>query len=226
MAAGPVDVVRVLGVDPGLTRCGIAVVDVDARRRASLVHVEVVGTPADTPLDARLLRIDEAVTAVLGRFAPARAAVERMFANNNTPTVLGTAQAAGVAIAAAARAGVPVGLHTPSEVKAAVTGDGDAGKEQVTAMVTRILRLDAPPRPADAADALALAIAHAWRGTALGVAAGHTGLDTASLTSRTGASRGAGGTRVRRAPTTALTPAQQAWLAAERSASARPGRRA
>lgn len=225
MTDRPAGVVRVLGVDPGLTRCGIAVVDVDARRRAELVHVEVAGTSPEESLDARLLCIDRAVSAVLERFRPERAAVERMFANNNTPTVLGTAQAAGVAIAAAARAGLPVGLHTPSEVKAAVTGNGDAGKEQVTTMVTRILRLDAPPRPADAADALALAIAHAWRGTALGRAAGHTGLDTSGLASRTGASRGAAGARVRRAPKAALTPAQQAWLAAERSAGARPGRR-
>ncbi|MDY6055491.1 crossover junction endodeoxyribonuclease RuvC [Micrococcus sp.] len=218
----PDGVVRVLGVDPGLTRCGLALVDVDARRRATLVHVEVVGTPPETTLDQRLLRIDEAVTALLERHRPDRAAVERMFANTNTPTVLGTAQAAGVAITAAARAGVPVGLHTPSEVKAAVTGNGDAGKEQVTAMVTRILGLDTPPRPADAADALALAITHAWRGTALGRAAGHTGLDTAGLASRAGASRGAAGARVRRAPTRDLTPAQRAWLAAERSAASRP----
>ncbi|MEO4039644.1 crossover junction endodeoxyribonuclease RuvC [Micrococcaceae bacterium Sec6.3] len=216
----PADVVRILGVDPGLTRCGIAVVDVDARRRAALVHVEVVGTPPGTSLDQRLLRIDEAVTRILACHRPDRAAVERMFANNNTPTVLGTAQAAGVAIAAAARAGIPVGLHTPSEVKAAVTGHGDAGKEQVTTMVTRILRLDAPPRPADAADALALAIAHGWRGTALGHAAGQTGMDTADMASRAGRSRSAARVPL---PTRAgeMTAAQRAWLAAERSTGGR-----
>lgn len=150
-------------MDPGLTRCGIAVVDVDARRRAALVHVEVTGTPPTAPLDQRLLRIDEAVSAVLAAHRPDRAAVERMFANTNTPTVLGTAQAAGVAIAAAARAGVPVGLHTPSEVKAAVTGSGRADKKQMTLMITRILGLQKPPSPADAADALALAVCHSWR---------------------------------------------------------------
>ena len=138
-------------------------VDVDARRRAALVHVEVAGTPPTASLDQRLLRIDEAVSAVLTAHAPDRAAVERMFANTNTPTVLGTAQAAGVAIAAAARAGIPVGLHTPSEVKAAVTGYGDAGKEQVTTMITRILGLSEAPKPADAADALAIAVCHCWR---------------------------------------------------------------
>jgi crossover junction endodeoxyribonuclease RuvC len=77
---------------------------------------------------------------------------------------MGTAQAGAVAIVCAARRGLPVALHTPSEVKAAVTGSGRAGKDQVTAMVMRLLRLDAPPRPADTADALALAICHLWRG--------------------------------------------------------------
>ncbi|MCT2006470.1 crossover junction endodeoxyribonuclease RuvC [Micrococcus lylae] len=215
---------RVLGVDPGLTRCGIAVVEVDARRRGRLVHVRVSGTPSDAPLHERLLHLDREVTEVLERYAPQRAAVERMFANNNTPTVLGTAQAAGVAITAAARCGLEVGLHTPSEVKAAVTGHGNAGKEQVTAMVTRILGLDAPPRPADAADAIALALAHAWRGTALGRASGQTGLATGSMTSRGGRSRFAeaadsAGRRTVGAGTS-LTRAQEQWLAAERSGAA------
>ncbi|MDO5633607.1 MAG: crossover junction endodeoxyribonuclease RuvC [Micrococcus sp.] len=211
---------RVLGIDPGLTRCGIAVVDVDERRTVRLVHVRVSGTPADTALHQRLLHLDREVTEVIRHYAPDRAAVERMFANTNTPTVLGTAQAAAVAMTAAARAGMEVGLHTPSEVKAAVTGHGNAGKDQVTAMVVRILRLDAPPRPADAADALALAITHAWRGTRLGEAAGQTGLATGSLTSRSGASRFAAPAR---SPSgsprgTSRTAAQEQWLAAERRA--------
>ncbi|WP_277245376.1 crossover junction endodeoxyribonuclease RuvC [Micrococcus terreus] len=213
---------RVIGVDPGLTRCGIAVVDVTARRTATLVDVTVVGTPADHTLDARLLEIDSAITRMLQLHQPDHLAVERVFAQNNTPTVVGTAQASGVVIAAAARAGIPVALHTPSEVKAAVTGNGNAGKEQVTSMVTRILRLDAPPRPADAADAIALAITHAWRGGLMG-----RGLETASLTSPArpsrfpttpGASRGQGG---------GMTAAQKAWLAAEKKAAGgrRPGGR-
>lgn len=217
-------------MDPGLTRCGIAVVEVDARRRGRLVHVQVSGTPAATALHERLLYLDREITSVLERYRPDRAAVERMFANNNTPTVLGTAQAAGVAITAAARHGLEVGLHTPSEVKAAVTGHGDAGKEQVTAMVTRILGLDAPPRPADAADAIALALAHAWRGTALGRASGQTGLATGSMTSRAGRSRFAGhASGATGRSQAALTPAQRQWLAAEQSAAAtgaaRRGRR-
>jgi crossover junction endodeoxyribonuclease RuvC len=93
--------------------------------------------------------------------------VERVFSQHNVRTVMGTAQAGAVAIACAARRGVPVAMHTPSEVKAAVTGSGRADKRQVTEMVKRLLRLPDPPRPADSADALALAICHLWRGTAL-----------------------------------------------------------
>lgn len=154
---------RVLGVDPGLTRCGIGVVDVAANRSATLVAVGVVGTAADETLDKRLLVISLAIDEWLDRHKPDVVAVERVFSQLNVSTVMGTAQASGVVIAAAARRGLPVALHTPTEVKAAVTGNGQAGKEAVTQMVTRILGLDAPPRPADAADALALAITHAWR---------------------------------------------------------------
>ena len=213
---------RVLGVDPGLTRCGIAVVEVDARRRARLVHVEVAGTAADTALHERLLHLDRVIERVLERFVPDAAAVERMFANANTPTVLGTAQAAGVAITAAARAGLEVGLHTPSEAKAAVTGSGTASKAQVTAMVTRILGLDAAPRPADAADAIALALTHAWRAGSLGSAAGQTGLRTESMTSRATGSRFPAQPGPARA-SGAETQAQRRWLEAE-AAARRPRR--
>jgi crossover junction endodeoxyribonuclease RuvC len=95
-------------------------------------------------------------------------AVERVFAQHNVRTVMGTAQASGVAMVVAARRGLPVALHTPSEVKAAVTGSGRADKEQVTTMVTRILKLSERPTPADAADALALAICQVWRGGVAG----------------------------------------------------------
>ncbi|MFN8167225.1 MAG: crossover junction endodeoxyribonuclease RuvC [Candidatus Nanopelagicales bacterium] len=157
---------RVLGVDPGLTRCGVGVVDGSPSRRLSLVHVSVVRTPADLDLAARLLGIERAVEAVLDEVRPDAVAVERVFAQHNVRTVMGTAQAGAVAIAAAARRGIPVALHTPSEVKAAVTGHGRADKDQVGAMVTRLLGLAEQPRPADAADALALAICHLWRGDA------------------------------------------------------------
>jgi crossover junction endodeoxyribonuclease RuvC len=92
--------------------------------------------------------------------------VERVFSQHNVRTVMGTAQASGIALVAAARRGIPVALHTPSEVKAAVSGSGRADKAQVGLMVARLLRLDAAPSPADAADSLALAICHIWRGGA------------------------------------------------------------
>lgn len=155
---------RVLGVDPGLTRCGVGVVEGAPGRTCRLVAVEVIATDPDADIGARLLALDEALTGVVAKYAPEEVAVERVFSQRNVRTVMGTAQAGAVAILAAARAGLPVWMYTPSEVKAAVTGSGQADKLQVTAMVTRLLRLAAPPRPADAADALALAICHVWRG--------------------------------------------------------------
>jgi crossover junction endodeoxyribonuclease RuvC len=157
---------RVLGVDPGLTRCGIGVVQGSPGRPLSLVHVEVVRTPAEDPLAIRLLTLADALAAAVTEYRPDVVVVERVFAQQNVRTVTGTAQAAGLAMVAAARQGIAVQLHTPSEVKAAITGSGTADKAQVTAMVTRILKLDVAPTPADAADALALAICHIWRGTA------------------------------------------------------------
>ena len=153
---------RVLGVDPGLTRCGLGVVE-GAPGRAALVAVGVVRTPADAELGARLVELERHVEAWLDLHRPDAVAVERVFAQHNVRTVMGTAQAGAVAITCAARRGIPVALHTPSEVKAAVTGSGRADKAQVGVMVTRILRLAELPKPADAADALALAICHAWR---------------------------------------------------------------
>lgn len=178
-----------LGIDPGLTRCGIGVVDVDRARRATLVHVGVVRTPVDADIAERLAGIAAGIRAVIEEHAPAAVAVERVFAQQNMQTVMGTAQASGVALLVAAEAGLPAATHTPSEVKAAVTGYGSADKRQVQSMIARILRLDTPPQPADAADALAIALCHAWR---------------------RGAAAGAAGA--------ALTPAQRAWADAERTA--------
>jgi crossover junction endodeoxyribonuclease RuvC len=123
-----------------------------------------VRTPPDAGLGARLLRIDAALDAWLERYEPDAVAVESVFAQHNVRTVMGTAQVSGVAVLAAARRGVAVAMYTPSEVKASVTGSGRADKAQVTTMVTRLLRLDAKPSPADACDALALAMCHIWRG--------------------------------------------------------------
>jgi crossover junction endodeoxyribonuclease RuvC len=158
------DPMRVLGVDPGLTRCGLGVVDGLPGRQPRLVAVDVVTTPAELDPARRLVLLEEAMEAWITDHRPSAVAVERVFAQHNVQTVMGTAQAAGVAMLVAGRRGVPVGLHTPSEVKAAITGSGRAGKDQVGAMVARILRLEHVPRPADAADALALAICHVWRG--------------------------------------------------------------
>ena len=155
---------RVLGVDPGLTRCGVGVVDGSPGRRLTLVHVEVIRTPADADLAHRLLGIEQALELVLDAVQPDAVAVERVFSQHNVRTVMGTAQAGAVAITCAARRGIPVVLHTPSEVKAAVTGSGRADKDQVGVMVARLLGLAQVPKPADAADALALAICHLWRG--------------------------------------------------------------
>jgi crossover junction endodeoxyribonuclease RuvC len=165
---------RVLGVDPGLTRCGLGVVDGVPGRPPSLVAVGVIRTAADDDVATRLLAIEEEMERWLTEHRPDTVAVERVFSQRNVRTVMGTAQAGAVAIVCAARRGLPVALHTPSEVKAAVTGSGRAGKEQVTMMVTRLLRMTDPPRPADAADALALAICHLWRYPMLAVRAGMT----------------------------------------------------
>jgi crossover junction endodeoxyribonuclease RuvC len=157
---------RVLGIDPGLTRCGLGVVSGSVGRPLTMEEVGVVRTPADMPVALRLCAIERGIEEWLDRHTPDAVAVERVFSQNNVRTVMGTAQASGIAMVAAARRGLPVALHTPSEVKAAVSGSGRADKAQVTVMVTRLLRLTEAPRPADAADALALAICHIWRGGA------------------------------------------------------------
>ncbi|TDC59679.1 crossover junction endodeoxyribonuclease RuvC, partial [Actinomadura sp. GC306] len=153
-------------VDPGLTRCGVGVVEGAPGKRLHLVHVSVVRTDPDDEVALRLLGIESGIEALMDELRPDAVAVERVFSQHNVRTVMGTAQAAGVAMLSAARRGLPVALHTPSEAKAAVTGNGRADKAQVTRMVTRLLALDTAPRPADAADALALAICHVWRGGA------------------------------------------------------------
>lgn len=157
---------RVLGVDPGLTRCGVGVVEGGQGRQVRLVAVGVVCTPSTEPTPERLLYLQTELDAWLDRFSPDAVAIEQVFADVNVASVMTTAHASAVAMLAAARRGLPVALHTPTSVKAAVTGSGRADKAQVTAMVTRILRMETAPKPADAADALALAICHLWQGGA------------------------------------------------------------
>lgn len=183
---------RILGVDPGLTRCGVGVIESAANRTASFVAVDVIRSSPELSIDQRLKLVGDGVAEIMDRLQPDVVALERVFARTDLSTVMGTAQISGIVMYHAANRGIPVALHTPSEVKAAVTGYGSADKAQVGQMVARLLKLDVVPKPADAADALALAICHAWRGSA------------------------------RTAPTaTALTPAQKAWRAAESAARGR-----
>lgn len=177
---------RVLGIDPGLTRCGLAVVEGSIGRPLRAIEAGVARTPSGLEIGQRLLAIEQAVEAWLDTHRPDAVAVERVFAQHNVRTVMGTAQASGVAITAASRRGIPVALHTPSEVKAAVTGSGRADKAQVTAMVTRVLGLADKPSTPDAADALALAVCHIWRGAAV------ARLEAAAATARARSARPAG----------------------------------
>jgi crossover junction endodeoxyribonuclease RuvC len=156
---------RIMGIDPGLTRCGIGVISVESSRDISLIEVAAILTSSDSPLERRLVLLESEIETWIERHKPDVVAVERVFAQHNLRTVMGTAQASGIALLIAARRGIPVALHTPSEVKAAVTGSGRANKAQVAEMVKRILNLDLIPKPVDATDALALAICHAWRGS-------------------------------------------------------------
>ncbi|TXR57357.1 crossover junction endodeoxyribonuclease RuvC [Quadrisphaera setariae] len=201
---------RVMGVDPGLTRCGWGVVDGLPGRRAKLVAVGVVRTEPELPLAQRLLQVADGLTAVLRECLPDAVAVERVFARNDVSTIMGTAQASGIAMMLAAQHGLPVATHTPSEVKAAVTGNGRADKAQVTLMITKILALAEAPRPADAADGLALAICHLWRGGPTALAAGQ---DTAYHADPLASVAGSAG---------APTAAQTAWARAAAAARAQP----
>lgn len=154
---------RVVGVDPGLTRCGLAAVEGGPGQRAHLLGVEVHTTSPQEPLASRLLALEEAMERWLSLHTPDEVAVEAVFSQHNTATVVATAQAAGVVTLVAGRRGLPVSTHSPTEVKAGVTGSGRADKAQVARMVRTILGLDAPPRPVDATDALALCLAHLWQ---------------------------------------------------------------
>ena len=194
---------RILGIDPGLTRLGVGIVTAGTGRRVTFEHVEVMRSPAEDSTPARLLQLGSGIQRLLDGEAPDAIALERVFAQQNLPSVMGVAQISGVVMFLAEQRGIPVALYTPNEVKAQVTGYGAADKAQVTTMVTRLLRLGAPPKPADAADALALAITHAW----------HLGRG------------GSAARRGRAAPPAGETPAQRAWREAEQKSGARRGPR-
>ena len=190
-----------MGIDPGLTRCGLGATDVDPSRRATLVHVGVARSDKDLATHFRLTAIAEAIDAVIERHRPEVVAIERVFAQDNLQSVTTTMQVMGAAMACVGRAGLPLAVHTPSEVKSAVSGNGNAGKAQVQTMVARILGLAEAPRPADAADSLAIAICHAWRGTGLLGAPADSSI-AVSLSGRPTAR-------------TEMTPAQRAWAQAQ-----------
>ncbi|WP_204399244.1 crossover junction endodeoxyribonuclease RuvC [Arcanobacterium pluranimalium] len=194
---------RILGVDPGLTRCGLGVIDSRGGRQVKLVDVDVARSAPELPPHQRLLIISNKLEETLAIFRPNVVAIERVFAQENVRSVTSTAQVAGIVMLAAARRGLPIAFHTPSEVKAAVTGSGRAEKAQVQMMVQRILRLDELPRPKDAADALAIAICHAWRGGAMDF-------------QDTDRAQHGGAGMLPRAEGADLTPAQKMWAQAER----------
>lgn len=188
---------RILGVDPGLTRCGVGVVDAHTDRSLGLVEVLVIQTAPAIALPERLLLLRSEFARLMDTHKPDRVAIEQVFAQQNLSSVMGVAQASAIAMVEAASRGIPVDVHTPSEVKASITGSGRANKAQVAAMVSRLLpRVEAKLLP-DATDALALAICNAWRGR-----------PDAATSSAGNAS---------------LTPAQQRWREAEsRARQSRP----
>ena len=154
---------RIVGLDPGLTRCGIAVVEVSANRKVSFFAVETIRTDATLDLPIRIGLLADRIEDILDLHKPDLVAIERVFSQQNLRSVMGTAQISGVAMLLAQRRSIPVQMHTPTEVKAAVTGSGRAAKAQVAAMVVQILGLTEIPKPADSADALAIAITAGWR---------------------------------------------------------------
>lgn len=180
----------------------MGVIDAAGARQVTYVDVTVARSTADIAPHRRLEIIADEIDRMMAKHKPDVVAVERMFAEDNVRSIIGTAQVAGVAMLAASRAGLPLAMHSPSEVKAAVTGDGRAEKKAVQLMVQRILRLKELPKPADAADALALAITHAWRGGAM---------------SPTTQSAQHGGAAMPNASQEGLTAAQRAWAQAERN---------
>lgn len=180
---------RILGIDPGLTRCGIGIVDLSPSRKVSLVEVDVFRSAPDQDLVNRIGSIGDRIETIIEHYKPDAIALERVFAQDNLRSVMSVAQISGVVLHLAHRYQIPIAFHTPTEVKAAVTGSGRAQKAQVGNMVAKILGLADVPKPADAADALAIAITHGWR------------------------SAGAGASK-----STTLTKAQQAWHTAERAA--------
>jgi len=154
----------VLGFDPGLTRCGYGIVAKGTSRQIRYVEVGVLESNRELDQSQRVALMGDQIAKLLDTAKPEQIAIERLFAQQNLKTVMGVAQISGVIVYLAHLRGIPVTFYTPTEVKAAVTGSGRANKIQVTNMVVQILKLKELPKPADAADALAIAVTCAWRG--------------------------------------------------------------
>lgn len=154
----------VLGIDPGFAIVGFGVLE-SGEGHQRLISCGAITTPAGQPLPARLLQIEDDMAQLLSAFRPQAMAVEELFFNNNVTTGIGVAQARGVILAAAQRAGVSIFEYSPSQVKQAVAGYGKAEKRQVMEMTKRLLRLQVVPKPDDAADAVAIALCHARSST-------------------------------------------------------------
>ena len=150
----------ILGIDPGFATVGFGILRAE-RGQQRMVQCGAITTRAGLPLPTRLFQIAEDMEELLTTFRPDVMAVEELFFTNNITTGIGVAQARGVILLAAERHGVPIFEYSPSEVKLAVAGYGKAEKRQVMEMTKRLLRLDAAPKPDDAADAVAIALCHA-----------------------------------------------------------------
>ncbi|WP_036960236.1 crossover junction endodeoxyribonuclease RuvC [Pseudoclavibacter soli] len=187
----------ILGIDPGLTRCGFGVVQATTRRRLSLVEVGVIRSSPQEEISRRVHRIAAELRTIIERHQPGVITVERVFAQQNLPSVMGVAHIIGAAMLLAGDYGIPLTMHTPTEVKAAVTGSGRADKPQVQHMVARLLSIDEVGGPPDAADALAVAVCEAFKPSA-----------------QVSAAR----------PGVAETPAQRAWRQARAAAGDVSGR--
>ena len=154
----------ILGFDPGLTRCGYGVVSHGSSRQVTFESVGVIKAALGGEQSSRIAIVGDQVAELLDSLKPNQVAIERVFAQQNLHSVMGVAQISGVISYLCHLRGIPITFYTPTEVKAAVTGSGRANKQQVTKMVMQILKLKEQPKPADAADALAIAITCAWRG--------------------------------------------------------------
>ena len=157
---------RILGIDPGVAIVGFGVVDSEGGTQR-MVQYGAINTPANTPLAARLVQIEQDLTALLQQFKPDEVAIEELFFSKNITTGIAVAHARGVILATVEKAGIPIYEYTPMQVKQAVVGYGLAEKNQVMDMTKRLLKLRAVPKPDDAADALAIAICHGRSATSL-----------------------------------------------------------